>query len=113
MRLHAWVPILQSKVEGSSQIILGNGKCESGLYNLEVCGYEFGDCERDQIGQDLIPFGEILGPDISTFMDVRMSADGSTKAVGLPRKKGNEPRKKGNDELSQGLLRVFRFDSAQ
>lgn len=43
---------------GSDKVILGNGICDSDMYNIESCGYDYGDCRPGQLGE--IMFGGVV-----------------------------------------------------
>eukprot|EP00554_Chaetoceros_debilis_P016003 CAMPEP_0194125478 /NCGR_PEP_ID=MMETSP0150-20130528/59484_1 /TAXON_ID=122233 /ORGANISM="Chaetoceros debilis, Strain MM31A-1" /LENGTH=1369 /DNA_ID=CAMNT_0038819289 /DNA_START=171 /DNA_END=4280 /DNA_ORIENTATION=- len=110
LRKYPYCPLDEaSNREGSATIVLGNAICESGIYNSEACGYESGDCDVGQVGQDLATFVGTLDSDSNVNLEVQMSADGSTLALGLPRTSDSGV----HDILSLGSVRVFRFDYGQ
>ena len=52
----------------TASVILRDGICQGGGYDIEECGYEFGDCDKAKIGQDVLLNG-VLSPssDIINF----------------------------------------------
>lgn len=75
-------PVLEAI--GNDSIVLGDGTCDSGLYNTYDCGYENGDCEKSQLGQDLVFHGAFDQTSSQVKIFSVLSLDGSTMAVGLP-----------------------------
>ena len=61
-----------ANMTGSNGIILGDGVCDGGRYNIESCGFEGKDCIIGQIGQDL------SHDNVPSFLfKLRISKDGS------------------------------------
>ncbi len=94
--------------EGSSDVVLGNGICESGLlYTNDECGREYGDCDVGQIGQDVIFRG--VSSRSSLQFHTRMCPDGSKVFIGMLNTGQNEKY----NTTSAGRVKVFYHDSSQ
>ncbi len=82
-RLHPECPYLQleelEKLEILGNIVLGDGVCDSGIYNTKSCGYEYGDCDAGMLGQDIIVEG---ANDAFPIFTMELSFDGTTLALG-------------------------------
>ena len=87
---------------------LGNGICEGGGYDIEECGYEFGDCDKAQIGQNILLNG-VLSPSSGIIdFNMWMSSDGSKIIVDVFR-----ANKFGDycDQTSNGTIAKYFYDS--
>ena len=69
----------------STSIVLGDGICEGGGYTAEECGFEFGDCDKAQLGGDILLHG-VASPSLTKIdFNAKMSSDGSKILVELTR----------------------------
>jgi len=94
-----------AEISGSSDVVLGNGICESTIYASPECGYENRDCDVGQIGQDIVLNGVASGT--ALFFKMRISADGSKVMIGLFR--SSESFEYADDDY--GRVSVYEFDS--
>lgn len=94
-----------AEISGSSDVILGNGICESSIYASPECGYESRDCDVGQIGQDIVLNGVASGS--ALFFKMRISGDGSKLMMGLFR--SSESFEYADNDY--GRVSVYDFDS--
>ena len=70
-------------MKSTVNVTLGNRIREGGGYNVEECGFEFGDWGKAQIGQDILLNG-VLSPSSNIIdLNMMMSSDGSTVLVDM------------------------------
>jgi hypothetical protein len=89
--------------------VIGDGVC-SGVYSIEECGYESGDCDHGQYGQELIISGVAAYYNGNMEFEnygVDLSLDGRRLAIGSPYSDEN-----GNTDyyLSEGVIKIYEYD---
>ncbi len=92
-------------IDGSSDIILGDGICESAMYAGETCGREYGDCDVGQFGQDILLNGVSSGAFM--YFEATLNAIGSKVMIGQYKTDTNTDV---FNPSSPGKVKFFDFD---